>query len=200
MFEQLTLCDYFMKLFIRNMISSNCIPIIRMELNKLGYHQFSLTIGELDLAGNLTAGEIVKLEESLKLQGYTLLDEKNSKLIGDVKKIIVNDIFFPKKFPSDSYNRLLSRETSLDYELINNLFTEIMGMTIECYVLFLKIEKAKELLIHQSLSISNVAKKAGFHSTANLVNNFKKNIGVTPHQFKVIKKSGAVKAVLKVED
>ena len=108
-------------------------------------------------------------------------------MIEDVKKTIMQDIFFSRKTPCSSYNNLLSRRTGQKYELINNLFTEIIGVTIERYAIQLKIERAKELLVDHNLSIPNVAKKAGFYNTSNLVNHFKKNVGITPNQFKSIK-------------
>lgn len=169
------------------MISSNCISVIRMELNKLGYHRFLLSTGELDVNDHLMMSDRERLKASLSIQGYTLLDEENSKLIEDVKKTIMQDIFFSRKTPCSSYNNLLSRRTGQKYELINNLFTEIIGVTIERYAIQLKIERAKELLVDHNLSIPNVAKKAGFYNTSNLVNHFKKNVGITPNQFKSIK-------------
>ena len=153
----------------------------------MGYQSFVLATGELDISDQLTAGEREKLKESLGRHGYVLLDEESSKLIEDVKKIITHDVFFSRKSPCGSYNNLLSNRTSRNYELLNSLFTEVIGVTIERYALQLKIERAKELLIDHNLSIPDVAIKAGFYNTANLVNHFKKNIGITPSQFKTIK-------------
>lgn len=170
------------------MISSNCIPIIRAELNKLGHHYFSLTMGELELAGNLTSSELLALKKALSILGYSLLNDQDSKLISDVKKILAVEILFSVKNADTSYRKQVSKKAGKDYELINALFIEVMGVTIERYALLLKIEKAKELLVYQNLPISTVAMNAGFYNTANLVNHFKRNIGITPNQFKIAKR------------
>lgn len=58
------------------------------------------------------------------------------------------------------------------------------GITIEQYIINQKIEKVKELLMYDELSLSQIALQLGYSSTAHLSTQFKKLTGLTPTQFK----------------
>jgi AraC-like DNA-binding protein len=66
------------------------------------------------------------------------------------------------------------------------LFSSIEGKTIENYFILQKVEKIKELLVYDELSISEIAFKLGYSSTAHLSNQFKQITGLTPSYFKSI--------------
>jgi AraC-like DNA-binding protein len=71
-----------------------------------------------------------------------------------------------------------------DYPSISKLFSEVEGITIEQFFLLQKIEKTKEWLIYNELSLSQIAFNLGYSSTQHLSSQFKKLTGMTPTQFK----------------
>ena len=60
-------------------------------------------------------------------------------------------------------------------------------MTIEKYFIAQKIERVKELLLYNELSLNEIAIKLNYSSTAHLSAQFKSVTGTTPSQFKKIK-------------
>lgn len=70
-----------------------------------------------------------------------------------------------------------------DYNYLSNLFSEVKGITIGHYIIAHKIERAKELLIYNELTLTEIAEKLHYSSVAYLSNQFKKVTGLTPFVF-----------------
>ena len=81
----------------------------------------------------------------------------------------------------------LSRGLSYDYSYLSALFSEVEGTTIEKYAIAQKIEKVKELLVYDELSLSEIAYRLSYSSVAHLSNQFKKVTGLTPGYFRKMK-------------
>src|SRR5690606_4530564 len=84
----------------------------------------------------------------------------------------------------------LSDELHQDYSALSNLFSEVEGITIEKYYILQKIEKVKELLVYDELTLSEIAFQLNYSSVSYLSNQFKKVTGLTPSHFK---KLGTIK-------
>lgn len=62
------------------------------------------------------------------------------------------------------------------------LFKQQMGITPHQYILQCRIEKAKHLLQHSTMSISEIAMQTGFCDQSHLTRCFKRAVGATPKQ------------------
>jgi len=82
---------------------------------------------------------------------------------------------------------VLSSQLHHDYNSLSNLFSEVEGTTIEKYFIAQKIEKVKELLVYDELSLSEIAFRLNYSSVAYLSNQFKKVTGLTPSHFRQIR-------------
>jgi len=82
---------------------------------------------------------------------------------------------------------VLSDKLNHDYNYLSNLFSEVEGTTIEKYFIAQKVEKVKELLVYDELSLSEIALRLNYSSVAYLSNQFKKVTGLTPSHFKQIR-------------
>ena len=71
-----------------------------------------------------------------------------------------------------------------EYNYLSNLFSSVEGVTVEQYIIKQKIEKVKELLFYDELSLSEIADKLGYSSVAHLSGQFKKITGFTPSEMK----------------
>jgi YesN/AraC family two-component response regulator len=83
---------------------------------------------------------------------------------------------------------LLAKELGHDYSYLSNLFSSVEGVTIEKYLILQKIEKVKELLVYNELSLNEISYQLGYSSVQHLSNQFKKITGLTPSHFKKIGK------------
>ena len=74
-----------------------------------------------------------------------------------------------------------------EYSFLSKLFTELQGISIEKYSIQQRIERVKELLFYDELSVSEIADKLHYSSVAHLSTQFKSQTGLSPTQFKMMK-------------
>lgn len=176
-----------MKLYIKNMVCNRCKMVVKSELEKLGFHPVSVELGEVEV--NEAIDQIAKNEIIKKLQplGFELIDDKKSQLIEQIKTAIIDLVHNQNNSLKINVSDYLSNLTNHDYHYISNLFSEVEGTTIEKYLIAQKIEKVKELLMYDELSLSEIAWQLNYSSVAHLSNQFKKVTGLTPSHFKNIR-------------
>lgn len=174
-----------MKLYIKNMVCHRCRLVVSAELEKLDLKPLSVELGEVVLQEKeLTDQQQAALKKALEDVGFELIDDRKSRLIEKVKKLIIHWVHYADEPPRQKYSDLIAAEVHYDYPYISRLFTEVEGITIEQYIMQQKIEKVKEHLVYDELSLSQIAFEMGYSSTAHLSGQFKKLTGMTPSQFK----------------
>ena len=176
-----------MKIYIKNMVCNRCILVVKNELEKLGFQTLSISLGEVELKNDLSETEKTSLDNHLKTFGFELIDDKKSRLIGQIKSTIIEIIHKNNTELKSNLSDYLSSKLHHDYTYLSNLFSEVEGTTIEKYFIAQKIEKVKELLVYDELSLSEIAYQMNYSSVGYLSNQFKKVTGLTPTHFKNIK-------------
>ena len=177
-----------MTLHIKNMVCLRCKMTVESELKRLGFDPLSIELGEVDFKQNLLSEEIEKIENALNKYGFEVITDKRSQIIEQIKTAAIEYIY---QNDADerrlNFSDYLEKKLLKDYTYLSNLFTEMVGSTIEKYLINLKIERVKELLVYDELSLSEIAFQMGYSHVAYLSNQFKKITGLTPTYFKVIK-------------
>ncbi|MDQ6757476.1 MAG: helix-turn-helix domain-containing protein [Bacteroidota bacterium] len=176
-----------MRLIIRNMVSLRCKIIVKAVLEDLRLHYTIVELGEVEIKENLTEKKYKQLNASLKKFGFELMEDKKSILIEKIKNIIVEMIHYRDEPPLLNFSNHLSEKLGYEYHYLSNLFSEVKGTTIEHYIIAHKIERVKELLIYNELSLTDIAYQLHYSSVAHLSNQFKKVTGLTPSFFKNMK-------------
>lgn len=176
-----------MKLYIKNMVCNRCILVVRNEIEKLGYHPQSVNLGEVEF--DFEPNDEVKSTISLALQplGFNLIDNKKSRLIEQIKTSIIELVHNNDSDLKINLSDFLSHKLKHEYHYLSSLFSEVEGITIEKYFIAQKIERVKELLVYDELSLTEIAHQLNYSSVAYLSNQFKKVTGLTPSYFKKIK-------------
>ena len=174
-------------LFIKNMVCNRCIMVVKNELDKLGLEARSVGLGEAVLDEEITGKQIKQLEAVLIPLGFELIDDKKIRIIEKIKSIIIELVHHQDNNSKTNLSEVLSSRLHHDYNYLSNLFSEIEGTTIEKYFIAQKIEKVKELLAYDELSLSQIAFQLNYSSVAYLSNQFKKVTGLTPSQFKQVR-------------
>lgn len=113
-----------------------------------------------------------------------MIDDKKSQLIEKIKNTIVELVHYSEDQLETNLSEHISKKLHHDYNYLSNLFSEVEGTTIEKYLIAQKIERVKELLKYDELSLSEIADRLGYSSVAYLSNQFKKVTGLTPSYFK----------------
>lgn len=174
-------------LFIKNMVCNRCIMMVQNELDKLDLNVKNIRLGEVTFDKELIVEEKRKLDEALTLFGFQVIDDKKSLIIEKIKNIIIDLVHHQNNDAKTNLSDVLSSQLHHDYNYLSNLFSDIEGTTIEKYFIAQKIEKVKELLVYDELSLSEIAFRLNYSSVAYLSNQFKKVTGLTPSHFKQIK-------------
>ena len=174
-------------LFIKNMVCNRCIMVVQNELDKFDLEVKNIRLGEVILDKEPTTKEKDKLEKALILLGFEVIDDRKSLIIEKIKNIIIDLVHHQDNDTKKNISDILSSKLHHDYNYLSNLFSEVEGTTIEKYFIAQKIEKVKELLVYDELSLSEIAFRLNYSSVAYLSNQFKKVTGLTPSHFKQIK-------------
>lgn len=176
-----------MKLYIKNMVCRRCIMAVEKIFTDNGHRLNNIELGEVDIDEQLTTDDIQKLDAYLKQLGFEIIDDRKSRIIEKIKNLIISLVYKSDKPLNINISEYLSSEMNYEYNYLSNLFSEVEGNTIEKYFINQKIERVKELLIYDELTLSEIAFKLGYSSVAYLSTQFKKVTGLTPGYFKTIK-------------
>ena len=167
------------------MVCARCIKTVSGIFQSAGADVKSAKLGIIELDGTLTVIQEIKVREQLAAEGFEILDDQKVKVIEHIKNEIVNLVHYGEL---DEMNQNLSafivHKLHKDYNYLSNLFSSVTGTTIEHYFILQKIEKVKELLVYDELSLSQISFKLGYSSVAHLSAQFKKITGLTPSHFK----------------
>lgn len=179
--------DSMTSFFIKNMVCNRCITAVRNEFEQLGYTIIKIQLGEVEIAETVTDSQNALIEKALTKLGFELIDDKKNRIIEQIKTIIIQLVHHQDGALKLNLSDLLSKELHHDYNYLSNLFSEVESITIEKYFIAQKIERVKELLVYDELSLSEIANKLNYSSVAYLSNQFKKVTGLTPSHFKQVK-------------
>lgn len=171
------------------MVCNRCIAVVKTEIINAGYHPVKVAMGEVELGEILSNSDLEQLNQLLARHGFEIIDDKRSKIIEQIKTLIIQQIHHSKEKIKINYSDLISQSLHRDYSGLSNLFSEMEGITIEQFIILQKIEKVKELLIYDELSLSQIADELHYSSVAHLSAQFKKVTGLTPSQFKTLKEN-----------
>jgi AraC-like DNA-binding protein len=170
------------------MVCNRCIKAVKDELSGLGYTIETIELGEVIVKEELKSSDIDRIRKVLDATGFELIDDKKSWLINRIKTLIIEYIHYDREKPEYvNFSDLLSTELSHDYSYLSHLFSSVEGKTIEKYLVLHKIEKVKELLVYDELSLNEISNQLGYSSAQHLSKQFKMITGLTPSHYKQIK-------------
>ena len=175
-----------MTIYIKNMVCARCIRTVERLFTEAGLETKNVQLGEVELAASPNPVQLTALCQRLESEGFDLLDDRNSRLVAQIKNLIINEIHHAasKKPGSMNFSDFLARETGHEYSQLSKLFSSVEGVTIEKHIIAQRIERVKELLVYNELSYGEIAFQTGYTSTQHLSNQFRQVTGITPTQFK----------------
>ncbi len=174
-----------MTLFIKNMVCARCERTVQRLLTAVGFQLKTVRLGEADIKGEPSPAMLVEAHRLLQSEGFELLDDRTSRLIAQVKNIIIQEIHHEAQKPEAmNFSDFLAKKTGHDYSHLSRLFSSVVGVTIEKYLIAQKIERVKELLVYDELTLSEIAFRLGYSSSQHLSNQFRQVTGMTPTHFK----------------
>lgn len=174
-----------MRLFLKLDINNICKAIIQQQCEKLALEYEILGFGEVNIKSVVSDAKLQELSDNLSVYGIQIIENQKSILIQKIKDTIVEMVF------SDSDTTLkssvyLAEKLNHSYGYISNLFSEVTYTSIENYIIIQKIERVKQLLLINELTLTEIAYKLNYSSVAHLSTQFKNITGLTPSAFQRI--------------
>lgn len=180
---------YSKTIHIKNMVCNRCIKVVKEEMEKLNYTVDKIELGEVQISTGEDELDMIKIKSALEENGFELMSNRNANIIEQVKILIINLIHHNESGNLSEINlhKEIIKNSGLSYQYLSSLFSSIEGTTIEKFIIQQKIEKVKELIVYDELTISEIAYKLGYSSVQHLSNQFKKITGLSPSYFKGLK-------------
>lgn len=172
------------EIFIKNMICTRCMKVIKQDLNALGVEVLEMRLGKLKVRypeGEVTLNQI---EEILKEDEFEFIKDKNEQISESIKLMLIQMV---NNLPIARIKNLsdhLAENLHRDYWTLSKLFSKTEEITIEKYFILLRVEKAKELIEYNELNFSEMAFELGYNSIHHLSRQFKQVTGMSMSDYK----------------
>jgi len=177
---------------IKNMVSNSCIRIVEQELGRTGFVQvLRIKLGEAEIQFDAQVMNMDTIDLILRKNGFELLKDIDKILVEQIKSAIIQLIFYGNNATSLMRNSdYLSEKLGQPYLHLSKMFSEKTGSTLEKYIILIKVEKVKELISYDQLSLSEIAYMMGYSSVQYLSNQFKQVAGITISEYKSQRNNG----------
>lgn len=177
-------------IYIKNMVCLCCTRVVKEELAKVGLSYRSVDLGRADIIEDISSDQRNQMRASLAGWGLELADSLKGILVERIKRLIVDLVYYSEEPLATNLSFYLSRSLHRNYAYLANVFSEAQGSTIERFFIEHKIEHVKQLLVHDDLSLTQIALKMQYSSVAHLSAQFKKVTGSTASYYKKQKLKG----------
>lgn len=169
------------------MVCNRCKMVVKSELEKLNLTPISVNLGEIELEEIEISSVKNDLLTNLHLLGFDLITNTKAKTIEKIKTLIIDLVQNKNNEINTNLSDYLSKKLNIEYHTLSNLFSEVEAVTIEKYFINQRIEKVKELLTYNELTLKEISFQLNYSSAAHLSNQFKKVTGLSPSHFKLLK-------------
>ncbi len=178
------------KLYIKNMVCPRCIMVVGNMAGEAGMDVDSVQLGTILLNKAPEPEQLEAFKNRLLSNGFELIDNAKGILLERIKTLVIDAIHHNDQFELNiNWSYYISDKLQYDYQYLSTLFSMVNGITLEHYIISQKIEKAKEYLFYDELSVKEIAYRLGYSSVAHLSTQFKKVTGFTPTQFREVRSS-----------
>lgn len=184
----LVIPDVDTKLYIKYMVSHRCKLMVMEELKNLDIKYAVVDLGVVQIHGYISIEQREQLGLNLLKSGLELMDDKKSVIIERIKNIIVEMIHYSDDLPKVNNSDFISEKLGYSYTYLANTFSEVTGITIQQFIILHKIEKIKELLLYDELTLTEISYALHYSSVAHLSHQFKKITGLAPSFYKELKR------------
>ncbi|MCS7073956.1 MAG: helix-turn-helix transcriptional regulator, partial [Bacteroidia bacterium] len=171
---------------VRNMITRSCLRLMQRILSEAkGIKIVDIKLGQVCLKYHPREITVEHIKEQLKQEEFPVITDKNDHIVEMIKIAAIELIHYYNNNNSLIRNSdYLSNKLGLPYSQLSKVFSEKTGITLEKYIIHLKIEKVKELIQYNELTLSEIAFQMGYSSVQYLSNQFKQVTGVTVSEYK----------------
>ncbi len=168
------------------MVCQRCVSSVTGIFKKLNIPFEKISLGEVDILDRPEASVVEKLKTELNNTGFELIEMRVNKIVENIKQLAMDYLNISTEKSGKKLSEFITDKIAYEYSYLSDLFSSIEGKTIEQFFINQRIEKVKELIVYDQLSLTEIAYQTGFSSVHHLSSQFKKVTGLTPSHFKKI--------------
>lgn len=172
------------RVLIKNMVCDRCIMSVHQLMSEMGVEPLSVELGIVELSNPLSIEQKERLEDGLHKLGFDLIGGRQQQTVERIKTLIIELVHYQDNQTLTNLSDYLSQNLNSEYSALSKLFSKFTGTTIERYFILQRVERIKELLFEDELSLTQIADKLNYSSVAYLSTQFKQITGMTPSQYK----------------
>jgi AraC family transcriptional regulator len=176
-------------LYIKNMVCDRCKMAVESTLLSVGLKPLEVELGKVSIEGTVDEERRRKLSEKLENLGFHLLESRRERTVEAIKTAVRALVRYPADKEPPNLSTYVSQQLNLEYSTLSKVFSEITGTTIERYYIFQRIERVKELIDDDELTLSQIAQNLHYSSVAYLSNQFRGVVHMTPSEYRESKES-----------
>jgi AraC-like DNA-binding protein len=181
-----------MKLSVKYDYNVICRKVLQEQLERLHISHVINSLGEVTIKENLDGARHDQLISALAEYGIEVVTNQKSALVQKIKDTIIELIHSDEEMPNVTMSVYLSEKLNHSYSYLSSLFSEYCYTSIENFIIIQKIERAKQLLLEDKLTLTQISYQLNYSSVAHLSNQFKKTTGLTPSAFqRIVRKRAA---------
>lgn len=178
-----------MNIFIKYDISHACKVILQEQVQKLNVDYSIVGLNEIEFKRALPPEQLEELKSHFQKYGIEIIDNQKTTLVQKIKDAIVEMVWRDGNLLNITTSAYLADKLHHSYGYLSNLFSEITFSSIENFVILQKIERAKQMIVSDSYTLTEISYELNYSSVAHLSNQFKKTTGLTPSAFQRIIKT-----------
>jgi AraC-like DNA-binding protein len=172
------------RLFIKNMSCQCCVGLVKRIFADAGVIIRHIDFGEAEISFDPDIISLEKIAELLASEGMELLHDKEDQLVEQIKNAVINLTQYSTYNAMVRNSDYLVERFNLSYQHISTIFSKHENLTLEKFIIQQKIEKVKELIRQNELTLSEIAYMMGYSSVQYLSTQFKSVTGITVSDFK----------------
>ncbi len=173
-----------MNINIKNMVCNRCIMVVGEIFKNAGFSEAKIQLGKVIIESEITEVQLEQIAQNLNSVGFEIINSHMVQLVEQIKTLAIKDVYKDTSNKKHNFSTLLSSQLNLDYNYLSTIFSSVENVSIEHYMINLKVERVKELLVYDEKTLSEIAFEMGYSSVAHLSGQFKKVTGFTPSYFK----------------
>ncbi|KOH43679.1 hypothetical protein NC99_34480 [Sunxiuqinia dokdonensis] len=170
------------------MVCKTCILVVSQIFEEAGIKVEDVKIGYVVVEDKITPFKLDAVNKQLKKGGLEVIDGHKNQLINKIKIGIEEYAYLEGRQSNLKLSDFLIKKIDLNYAYISSLFSSKQGITIEKYLIKLKIERAQVMLLCDEKELAEIAWELGYSSVPHFSGQFKKTTGISPTRFKKIMK------------
>lgn len=169
------------------MVCGRCISAVSNIFNSMDIKIKSINLGEVETESEISDQHLPSLEKLLLETGFERIKDSAHQLIEKIKNLLIVKISELDIDENFLLSEFLSAKLHKDYSSLSKTFSQNENITLEQFFILQKIEKVKELLLYNELTLTEIAGKLGYKSVQHLSAQFRNSTGFTPTEFKKLK-------------